>query len=237
MYGILRYYIIVNVVLGPEFSQNLFLIFGFLSLVLATAFIIISKDYKRLLAYCSIEHMGIISIGLGIGGPIGIFGAIFHLFNHALTKSYLFFGAGDILTKYKTRKIDEVKGIITIMPITGTLFMLGLFALTGNPPFSIFASELTIINAMIAKMNYLAAVIFILALIMVFAGFVSIVTKMVFGKVDQSEHPEHLKPGEISKINICVMVALLIIMIYIGIIIPPWFNTILTTITALFLEA
>jgi hydrogenase-4 component F len=231
MYGVLRFHIIISKAIGTDFSSKLFLIFGLISLIIAAAFIISSKDYKRLLAYHSIEHMGIISIGIGIGGVIGIFGGIFHLFNHAITKSFLFFGAGNILQKYKTRNIEIVKGIVSVMPATATLFMIGMFALTGNPPFSIFASELTIIDSMIIKGQYAIAAIFIFVLVAIFAGFVSHAASMVFGKVDESTQVEK---GEMSKINVMIMVVLVIIIIYIGIYIPDWFNTILTSIVGLF---
>ena len=103
MYGILRYHIIATRALGYGFSGTLLLIFGFLSLATAAAFIILQKDYKRLLAYSSIEHMGIIAIGFGIGGLLGIFGALLHMLNHALTKSLMFFGAGNMLRSSRPR--------------------------------------------------------------------------------------------------------------------------------------
>jgi hydrogenase-4 component F len=237
MYGLLRYHIIVMDVIGPGFSDVLLLVFGLFSLLIAAVFIIVSKDYKRLFAYSSIEHMGIVSIGIGIGGPIGILGGIFHIFNHALTKPFLFFGAGNILLKYKTRNMEYIKGIIQVMPWTGVLFMIGMFALTGNPPFSLFASELTIINAIISQNNYLVAGIFVFALVMIFAAFLHHISAMVFGKQDdksENEHLEEIRKGEISKINIVVMIILLIIITYIGIYIPSWFNSILTNIVGIF---
>ncbi|HQQ25451.1 MAG TPA: proton-conducting transporter membrane subunit, partial [Methanomassiliicoccales archaeon] len=132
---------------GGEFSSDLLLLFGLISLVIAAAFIIVQKDYKRLLAYSSIEHMGIISIGFGFGGFWGIFGALLHMLNHALTKSLLFFSAGNVLLKYKTRRIEEVRGIARTMPFTAVLLLIGALAITGSPPFSVFTSEIMVMTA------------------------------------------------------------------------------------------
>ncbi|MCX9014096.1 MAG: hydrogenase 4 subunit F, partial [Candidatus Methanoperedens sp.] len=147
MYGIIRFYSIATKSTGPEFTSNLMIIFGLLSLGIAVPFIILQEDYKRLLAYSSVEHMGIIAIGIGFGGVFGIFGAILHMFNHAMTKSLMFFGAGNILLKYDTKEIFNVSGIVKTMPVTGAMFVVGTLALTGSPPFSIFISEFTILAA------------------------------------------------------------------------------------------
>ena len=108
MYGILRFHMIASgSSLGPGFSGALLLLFGLVSLGVAAAFIIMARDFKRLLAYSSIEHMGIIAIGFGFGGFWGIFGALFHMLNHTLTKTLLFFGAGNILQRLKTKEIGS----------------------------------------------------------------------------------------------------------------------------------
>ena len=163
MYGILRYHIIASRALGLGFSGTLLLIFGFLSLAMAAAFIILQKDYKRLLAYSSIEHMGIIAIGFGIGGPLGIFGALLHMLNHALTKSLMFFGAGNLLRSSRPRTSTKCGASATLMPVTAILFLAGAFAITGSPPFSIFLSELTILMAAILQGNYLVCALYLSA--------------------------------------------------------------------------
>ncbi len=167
--------------IGPSFSETLFLVFGLISVIVAMFFILIVKDYKRLLAYSSIEHMGIISIGFGIGGPIAIFGALFQILNHSLTKTTLFFGSGNILQKYNTQEIDQVKGLGRLMPYTAMFFIIGMFALTGCPPFSIFASEITILDGMISQQYYIIAAALLLVLVVIFAGFINHITPMIFG--------------------------------------------------------
>src|SRR5271157_1176866 len=255
LYGILRYHIIAVRVLGVGFSNNLFLIFGLLSLVTAMFFILIVKDYKRLLAYHSIEHMGIISIGFGIGGPIAIFGAIFHVMNHSFTKSLLFFGSGNILQKYGTRDIEQVKGVGKVMPATAIFFMMGMFALTGCPPFSIFVSEITILNGMITQQNYIIAGVFIATIVAIFAGFVNHAGDMIFGEplimvrsseegtpallTQGEEPPKEVKGtpvarGELSRTSLVIMAVLIFAIIYLGVAIPAWFNGMIAGIARLF---
>ncbi len=141
---------------GISFSGNMFLIFGLISLAVAAGLILVQKDIKRLLAYSSIEHIGIYSSGCGIGGPIGIYGALFHVFNHAVTKSLMFFGAGNIVSAYNKHKMTQIRGVIEAMPFTGMMFLLGTFAIAGFPPFSIFRSEIMIIMASFLNGSYLA---------------------------------------------------------------------------------
>jgi hydrogenase-4 component F len=229
MYGILRYHIIMTRALGPGFSGTLLLIFGFLSLLTAAAFIILQKDYKRLLAYSSIEHMGIIAIGFGIGGPIAIFGALLHMLNHALTKTLMFFGAGNILQKFKTKNIAEVRGIATLMPATAVLFLAGAFAITGSPPFSIFISEFTILWASISQGDYIVSALYIILLTAIFGGFIYYVTKMVFGE----PAPGTIK-GEVSRTNLVVMAFLAIMILIMGLYIPAHINSALNSISAIF---
>jgi hydrogenase-4 component F len=229
MYGVLRYHIILTRSLGPGFSGTLLLIFGFLSLATAAAFILLQKDYKRLLAYSSIEHMGIIAIGFGIGGPIGIFGALLHMLNHALTKTLMFFGAGNVRLKFKTKNIAEVRGIATLMPATAILFLAGAFAITGSPPFSIFLSELTILWAAVSQGNYIVSALFLILLTAIFGGFIYYVGKMVFGE----PAPGTIK-GEVSRINLVVMASLAIIILVLGLFIPSQINYALNSITTIF---
>ncbi|MBI2447452.1 MAG: hydrogenase 4 subunit F [Candidatus Omnitrophica bacterium] len=114
-YAIIRFTIIVNKCVPSHYTQNLFIFFGIISLGIAAGFILVQKDIKRLLAYSSVEHIGIISIGLGFGGILGIYGALFHAFNHAVTKALMFLGAGSTVRKYKTSNMHLIKGVINVM--------------------------------------------------------------------------------------------------------------------------
>lgn len=181
IYAILRYSLIANVCLGSSFVSRLFLLFALLSLAVAAGFVLIQKDIKRLLAYSSIEHIGLIAFGLGIGGWLGFFGALWHVFNHAVTKSLLFFGAGNIVNKYGTHNFHQIRGVIRVLPFTGVLVLVGVFALTGLPPFSIFFSEIMILIAAFDQGSYWLASLVLLFLAVIFGALIYHFSEMLFG--------------------------------------------------------
>jgi hydrogenase-4 component F len=228
MYGILRYHLIVSVSV-PGFSSTLLLLFGLVSMAVAAAFIIVARDFKRLLAYSSIEHMGIIAFGFGIGGFLGIFGALLHMLNHALTKCLMFLGAGNLLQKFKTRDISQIRGVATLMPITAVLFIAGALAITGSPPFSIFLSEVTIMTGGLSSANYLAVGIYILLLAVIFAAFMYHVSKMMFG-----EPTEGVTKGELERSRFLPMGTLLVMILVMGVFIPTQLHDLLVKIASLF---
>ena len=215
MYGIIRFYSIATKSTGTEFTSNLLIIFGLLSLGIAVPFIILQEDYKRLLAYSSVEHMGIIALGIGFGGVYGIFGAILHMFNHAMTKSLMFFSVGNVLLKYGTKEIDKVSGIVKTMPVTGAILLIGALAITGSPPFSIFISEFTILSAGFLQGHIIASVLFLLFIIMIFAGFFYNISKMTFGNPKPG-----ITPGEVSRWTLGAMMILVVFVIILGVYIP-----------------
>ncbi len=229
MYGILRYHIIASDALGPGFSGTLLLLFGLLSMATAAAFIILQKDYKRLLAYSSIEHMGIVAIGFGIGGAVGIFGALLHMLNHALTKSLMFFGAGNILQKFHSKNIGEVRGMATLMPATAVMFVAGALAITGSPPFGIFVSEIMILKAGFETGNYLVSVAYLALLAVIFAGFMYHVGRMAFGE----PAPGRVR-GEHGYLGLAVMAVLLLLTLALGLYIPVGLSDIFTQIASIF---
>lgn len=218
MYGIIRFYTIATKSTGEVFTGNLLIIFGLLSLGIAVPFILLQEDYKRLLAYSSVEHMGIIALGIGFGGVFGIFGAILHMFNHAMTKSLMFFGAGNILLKHDTKEIFKVSGVVKTMPVTGAMFVIGTLAITGSPPFSIFISEFTILASGFTQGHIVAAVLFLLFIIMIFAGFFNNVSRMAFG-MPKSD----IEKGDMGRWTLVAMGILIIFVIVLGIYIPPPF--------------
>lgn len=232
MYGIIRVLSIVNKSLGSsKYTGNLLIFLGILSIATAAIFVLVQQDYKRILAYSSIEHMGIIAIGLGICTPISVFAALYHTFNHAMTKSMLFLATGNVYLKYHTKKIASIHGLIKTMPVTGVVFVLGAFAITGMPPFGIFMSELnTTIGAFYAK-HYIIAALFLVFLAIAFAGFVKQLSKMFYGNNNNSE----IKKGELDIIGPIVLVILLCITIFIGIYIPGPFRSLLDASTNIIL--
>ena len=230
MYGILRFHLIISgSAIGPEFSSNLLLLFGLLSLATAAAFIVLSKDYKRMLAYSSIEHMGIIAVGFGVGAPLAIMGALFHMLNHALTKTLLFFGAGNILQRYKTREITEVRGLVSAMPATAILVIGGALAIVGCPPFATFISEIMILAGTIMEGDLLVAALYLGLLAVVFAALLYQIGRMVFGDAPDMEQ------GEISKWRPVLMIPLLAAIGILGLWMPNVLETALEQMTSLFM--
>ncbi len=218
MYGIIRFYTIATKSTGEAFTSNLLIIFGLLSLGIAVPFILLQEDYKRLLAYSSVEHMGIIALGIGFGGVYGIFGAILHMFNHAMTKSLMFFGAGNILLKHETKEIFNVSGVVKSMPATGAMFVVGALAITGSPPFSIFISEFTILASGFSQGHIVASVLFLLFIIMIFAGFFNNVSRMAFGTPKPG-----VEKGDMGRWTLVAMGILMVFIIVLGVYIPPPF--------------
>ncbi len=232
MYGILRFNLIISASqIGPGFSSELLIIFGLLSLVIAAAFIIMARDYKRMLAYSSIEHMGIIAIGFGIGGPIGIFAALFQMLSHSLSKTLMFFGAGNIHQKLGTKDIDQVHGLRSMMPYTAVLFFCGALAITGCPPFSIFVGELLIIAAGISTGNYLVVVLFAILLVVIFAAFMYHICRMYFGEPSMS--PDLMKK-EKNGASIMLMATMVAVILAIGIYTPSILTSALDQVTRIF---
>jgi len=168
---------------GP-FGQELLVDFGLLSMALAAVFIVGQADYKRMLAYSSVEHMGILTLGVGIGGT-ATFGAMLHAVNHSLTKAMLFLVAGNILAVYQSKSTSEVRGVLRVLPVSGMLWVAGLFAITGSPPFAPFLSELTILKAALDQGRNLVAIAYLVFLALIFVGMMSIVLRMAQGVTER----------------------------------------------------
>jgi hydrogenase-4 component F len=151
-----------------------------MSIVAAATFILKQSEYKRLLAYSSIENMGIIAFGTGVGG-IGVYGAVLCLIHHSLIKSSLFLTSGNILLGYGSRLIENTGNLVNRMPRTFVAFFAGFAGISGFPPFGIFIGELFIIMGAFRAGNYVAAGIFILSLCVIFAGFANHIMKISFG--------------------------------------------------------
>ncbi len=125
-------------------------------MIVGTLFIVLRGNYKRLFAYSSVEHMGIIAIALGFGGVLGFYGALLHTLTHAIGKAVLFLTSGDIVLRYRTRLIDEVRGVLSVTPLTGAVLLLAALAVAGSPPFGLFLSEFTIVRAGLAALEHRA---------------------------------------------------------------------------------
>jgi hydrogenase-4 component F len=167
-----------------DFYASILIVTGLLSLIIPVIFILAERNIKRVFAYSSIEHMGILVLGLGLGG-IGLFGALFHMINNALAKVVMFLTASSIAQKYGSSRINEVRGIIHVYPVTGVFLIVALFAGTGMFPFATFHSELMILNAAVISRHYILAIVAALCLAFMFIGMARIVFEFVQGKPTQ----------------------------------------------------
>jgi len=183
LYGLIRFYILSSRCLGPQFSSRLLILFGLLSMGVAVPFILVQKNFRRLLAYSSIDHSGIMVLALGFGGPLGILGMLLHMTFHSVTKPLLFFCAGNVQQHLKTDLFQKAKGgLIHSMPLTGAAFLMVTLAVTGSPPFSFFQSEFTVLQAGFARDHFVLAIFFVSFLVLIFSGFLVHITGLVLGE-------------------------------------------------------
>ncbi|MDD3350437.1 MAG: proton-conducting transporter membrane subunit, partial [Eubacteriales bacterium] len=224
MYGIIRTVSIVNKNTGSNhYTGRLLIAAGLLSILTAAVFILTQKDYKRLLAYSSIEHMGLIALAVGLFTPLSVLGGLLHMINHSFTKSMLFLSSGTILQKFGTKKIKRITGIVKVLPITGTAFFLGLFAIAGVPPFSVFTSELCIIMSLFeAKYSYIGFIVIVL-LSLVFAGIAATLFRTIYGESSK----QTVEPGEINKAGAGAIILLLVLICTTGLFLPEMVTALL----------
>jgi hydrogenase-4 component F len=171
------------------FGNDLLVFLGLTSMAWAAVFLLRQTDYKRLLAYSSVEHMGILAFGAGIGGA-GMHASLLHLLAHGATKGAMFLLAGNVLAVFLTKNVSGVRGLCRALPVTGALWVAGVLALTGMPPFGAFVSELSILRAALAGERFLLAGIFLLLLAMAFIGITTAGMRMAQGQAAASIRPE-----------------------------------------------
>ncbi|MBU3159287.1 hydrogenase 4 subunit F [Clostridium frigoris] len=211
LYVILRFYIITKHIPGLENTKWLFIVFGCVSLIISSFSILRQLNYKRLLAFSSVENMGIIALGLGVGSKIAVFGAILHSLVHAFGKSMLFLTAGNLLSAYKTKRIDKIDALIKTMPINAVFFIIGMLVITGAPPFPAFFSEYYIIVGTVESGNYIVTALYTFCLLLVFAGFLRVFIKIVFNTepgvkyVRMKEDKKNILPLALCLVSIVIM--------------------------------
>jgi hydrogenase-4 component F len=216
LFVILRFAILLNAAVGPSFTQTIFLVFGTLSVVTAALFMLAQRDIKRLLAYSSVENIGLIVLAFGIGGPFGTLAALLHVVNHSLVKALMFCASGSLLLKYHSRDLEQVKGVLQVAPLTGVLLMAGSAALVGAPPFNIFISKFGILSAgMGAGYGWLALLV-LAALTLVFAAFFRAISGSVLGPA-----PLNMVKGERLSLALLPLGVLLGLALLFGLWLPP----------------
>ena len=195
LYAILRCKVLADGALGNGLPGRAMVAFGLMSVLLAAFLLHRQRDIKRLFAYSSIEHMGLITFAFGLGGPIANFAGLLHMTMHSLTKSAIFFAVGHAAQKAGTQIIDQIRGLVQISPTVGWGLMLGTLAILGMPPFGVFASEFLILTSAMRQLPW-AAPLLLLALAVAFAAILARVMPMVFGEttVRRLPHPPALIP-------------------------------------------
>lgn len=221
--ALLRIYQIVNTAGQGAFASRLLIFMGLLSMATAGVFMLNQRDFKRMLAYSSVEHMGILSLGIGIGG-IALWGALLHVTMNAMTKGVLFLSAGNIHRAYGGKSTDSVSGAFRVIPLSASLFLAGFLAITGSPPFGPFLSEFTILNGAFASGHFVAGALFLVFLLVVFIGMGITVLKVVQGRPSPDNPAPKYRESILTTAPVLAFMALVLVL---GVYIPPFFNTML----------
>lgn len=188
MLGVARFLTITDAASSSLLPRTVLVGFGAFSLFVAALFIVRQRGIKRLMAYSSVEHMGVLAMGFGFGGPLAIAAVLYHMLNHSLNKSLMFFGAGNVMRLFGTKDIDEIRGVWTRFPVTGALWLAGAVAITGAPPFGLFLSEFTLMRAGLATPNAWAVYVLLVLLIVIFIGFLNHFRLMYFAAPGVQQH-------------------------------------------------
>jgi len=214
--GIVRGLQICNATGLGCFARELLLGFGILSMLVAAIFLLRPIDFKRMLAYSSVEHMGIMAVGIGLGGA-GTSAALFHAVNHSLTKGMLFLVAGNIVAVYKTKSVNQVSGMLRRIPLSGVLWVVGFLAITGSPPFGTFLSEFAILHAAVVQGHEFVMVMYLLLLALAFIGMAGAFLRMAQGSCGSSESCD-AKEGALTIIPPAILATGVLLL---GLYVPP----------------
>jgi hydrogenase-4 component F len=220
--AILRFYQVCLASGDAEFGRTLLLCLGFLSLGIGAALMVGQRDYKRLLAYSSIENMGVIALGVGLGGA-ATYGALLHAINHSLGKAGLFLATGNVLRAYGTTEIAQVSGVGRRLPRTGLLLGILFLALGGSPPFGPFMSELTIFQSVMGDSRAWLGVLFVVLLAVGFLGMAAAFLGMLQGR---SPAPPRA-PDRDAVLSLLAPLACALGVVLLGVYVPPWLKAML----------
>jgi hydrogenase-4 component F len=182
IYGIMRFYTLAIKCLGHDYTGHLLVLFGVASILVAAPFVLVQRNFRRLLAYSSIDHAGIMAAALGFGGKLGALGAMLHMVFHAVAKPLLFFCAGNVQQHYGSPYFRKITGVIHTLPWTGGLFLMATFAVTGLPPFGLFQSEFITLSAAVVAGSVWPTGLFVAGIVTIFAGFLIHMSKLNLGQ-------------------------------------------------------
>ena len=220
IYSIMRFDVLAEKCLGHEFPSRLLIGFGVFSILLAAPFVLVQRNFRRLLAYSSIDHAGIMVAALGFGGRLGALGAVLHMLFHGVTKPLMFFCSGNVQQEYGSPYLRRVHGVIHTLPWTAVLFLVATFAVTGTPPFSLFQSEFTALSAALEADRNWAAALFVLGVVTIFVGFLLHMARMNLGSP-----PEDMPRARECPWKLGAMALVAVVVITLGVWVPaPIFN-------------
>ncbi|MGH7640998.1 MAG: proton-conducting transporter membrane subunit [Candidatus Dormibacteria bacterium] len=189
--GIFRVYALARPAAGPGTVHGALLAFGVLSVAVGVVFLISQRDFKRLLAYSSVEQMGVITLGVGLGGSLAVLGAFLQMFNHALAKSLMFFATGNLLLRFRSTAIHDVTGAVRQMPATAIVLLAGGLAIAGAPPFGLFISEFAIIRGAFRVNQWAFGAVLAALLLIGFLALFAPFNRMAFGRPGRLEAVGH----------------------------------------------
>ncbi len=215
-YAVLRYFQIAAAALGPGYPRGVLLVFGVLSVVLAAASMLEQRDLKRLLAYSSVEHMGILAIGVAFGGPIALAGVLLHVLAHAAAKGNAFFGAGVLVKAYATKDVGRIRGVLDRLPWSGPLFLMAILALSAMPPFGLFRSEFLIVEGGLRQARDLPAAALVALVTLAFVGLSIATTRMLFVPQRDAPGAARIKAREPSAWMVAPAVAGIVVLVVLG---------------------
>jgi len=235
-YAVLRFFEVAAADGQRSFAEHALIVFGVISLVLAGLFVLRQRNFKRLLAYSSIEHMGVIALGVGFGAPLAVAGALLHVLTHASAKGLAFLGSGSLLRGYDTKEIDEVRDAGRRMRLTGPIFLAAALALSGLPLSGVFRSEVQIVSGGMESAQYVGVALLIVLVNLAFFGVIWHAGRMVLSAAADRGAPAAdggrsaadgersaagvSQPGERSVAMVVAMIACLVVVVALGVRLP-----------------
>jgi hydrogenase-4 component F len=237
-YAILRFYQFTAAALGGGIPRDTLLAFGIASLLLASLYVFGQRDVKRLLAYSSVEHMGILAIGVSFGAPLALAGVLLHVMAHAAAKGSAFMGAGVFTIKYRTKRMTAMRDGMRLLPWSGPMFLLAIFALSAFPPFGVFRSEFQIVDGGLGSGSYAAAAVLVVLVTVAFFGLATSATGMLLSPAPaETAAPAAAETssdavGEPSAWMVVPVVAGLAVLVLLGVHPPADLTNLITTAAA-----
>jgi hydrogenase-4 component F len=215
LYALARFYVLTSRCLGASFASGLLILFGLLSIGIAVPFILVQRNHRRLLAYSSIDNVGIMVLSLGFGGVLGPLGMMLHMTFHSITKPLLFFCAGNAQQHMGNDSLRKgTGGLLHVLPVSASMFLLAALAVTGTPPFSMFQSEFTVLRAGFASQQSGPAILFVAFLVAIFCGFFYHISHLVLGP------PTGVPRGDHSRWKTYPVIGLAAVVIVLGVWLP-----------------